>query len=68
MYMGHRERNPTLGDMMRFARELRAAGARIVKTGYYPGGHNWNLWCPHIPHMLVWAGEGFRWADNGYRR
>jgi enterochelin esterase-like enzyme len=68
MYMGHRERNPTLADMMRFARELRAAGGRIVETGYYPGRHNWKLWRPHIPHMLVWAAEGFRWAENGYRR
>jgi hypothetical protein len=53
--------------MMAFARQLRAAGARIVDTGIYPGCHNWKLWRPHIPHMLVWAGEGFRWAEGGYR-
>jgi enterochelin esterase-like enzyme len=67
MYMGNREHQPTILDMMAFARELRAAGARIVDTGVYPGGHNWKLWRPHIPHMLVWAGESFRWAEGGYR-
>jgi enterochelin esterase-like enzyme len=64
MYMGYRERHPTLPDMMRFAGKLKAAGARVVDTGYYPGGHNWKLWRPHIPHMLVWAGEGFGWAEK----
>jgi enterochelin esterase-like enzyme len=53
--------------MMAFARELRADGARIVDTAVYPGRHNWKLWRPHIPHMLVWAGQGFRWAERGYR-
>jgi enterochelin esterase-like enzyme len=67
MYMGKREKNPTIADMMSFARELKAAGAAIVDTGLYPGGHNWKLWRPHIPHMLVWAGEGFHWAEHGYR-
>ena len=62
-----REKIPNHADMMAFARELKVAGGTIVDTGFYPGGHNWKLWRPHIPHMLVWAGGGFRWAENGYR-
>jgi enterochelin esterase-like enzyme len=67
MYMGNREKIPNHADMMAFARELKADGATIVDTGFYSGGHNWKLWRPHIPHMLVWAGDGFQWAQNGYR-
>ena len=67
MYMGSSERWPTMPDMLTFASSLRAAGARIVDTGIYAGKHNWKLWRPHIPHMLVWAGQGFRWAERGYR-
>ncbi|HEX4718729.1 MAG TPA: hypothetical protein VH300_09385 [Thermoleophilaceae bacterium] len=65
--MGNRENVPDHADMVAFAQELKGAGATLVDTGFYPGGHNWRLWRPHIPHMLVWAGEGFRWAENGYR-
>ncbi|HYZ28790.1 MAG TPA: alpha/beta hydrolase-fold protein [Thermoleophilaceae bacterium] len=68
MYMGSGERWPSVPDMLAFATRLRAAGARIVDTAIYPGKHNWKLWRPHIPHMLVWAGQGFRWAERGYRR
>jgi S-formylglutathione hydrolase FrmB len=67
MYMGAAEHYPNVPMMMAFARELRADGARIVDTAVYPGRHNWKLWRPHIPHMLVWAGQGFRWAERGYR-
>lgn len=67
MYMGRSEHWPTIPDMLSFARQLRAAGARIVDTALYPGHHNWKLWRPHIPHMLVWTGQGFRWAERGYR-
>jgi enterochelin esterase-like enzyme len=67
MYMGNREKVPNHADMMAFARELKAAGGTIVDTGFYPGGHNWKLWRPRIPHMLIWAGQGFHWAENGYR-
>jgi enterochelin esterase-like enzyme len=67
MYMGDRERWPNIPDMLAFARELHADGGRIVDTAIYRGGHNWKLWRPHIPHMLVWAGQGFRWALRGYR-
>jgi hypothetical protein len=67
IYMGSSERWPTVPDMLTFASSLRAAGARIVDTGIYAGKHNWKLWRPHVPHMLVWAGQGFRWAERGYR-
>jgi enterochelin esterase-like enzyme len=67
MYMGYGEHWPTIPDMLSFARQLRAAGATIVDTALYPGSHNWKLWRPHVPHMLVWAGQGFRWAERGYR-
>jgi enterochelin esterase-like enzyme len=67
MYMGYGEHWPTIPDMLSFARQLRAAGATTVDTALYPGSHNWKLWRPHIPHMLVWAGQGFRWAERGYR-
>ena len=68
MYMGYGEHWPTIPDMLSFARQLRAAGATVVDTALYPGHHNWQLWRPHIPHMLVWAGQGFRWAQRGYRQ
>jgi enterochelin esterase-like enzyme len=67
MYMGRSEHWPSIPDMLSFARQLKAAGARIVVTALYPGHHNWKLWRPHIPHMLRWAGQGFRWAERGYR-
>lgn len=67
MYMGTGEHWPTIPDMLSFARRLKADGATIVDTALYPGHHNWKLWRPHIPHMLVWAGQGFRWAERGYR-
>ena len=68
MYMGYGEHWPTIPDMLAFAHQLRADGARIVDTALYPGAHNWKLWRPHIPHMLVWAGKGFLWAERGYHR
>ena len=52
----------------RFGFELHRAGAD-VHVGFFPGGHDWELWRAQVPRMLLAAGSWFSHAprtDRGH--
>jgi S-formylglutathione hydrolase FrmB len=55
--------DPDTLQLVPFATQLRAAGARVVAR-IYPGRHDWRLWRGQMPHMLAWTGQTFAGARS----
>ena len=57
-YMYTETNDHSRGQVVSYARELRAAGANVTLS-VFPGHHNWRTWRIHTPQMLLWASKTF---------